>query len=59
MKICGAVAPRGMGGNPDMDVEENLIAGCRFCHDGAEASLISKDLLKQIAKERIDARISG
>ena len=38
---------RGMGGNPnqDKDVIENLISGCRPCHDDAEAGLISKQTL--------------
>ncbi len=52
--ICHII-PRGMGGSKTKDYNENLIAGCRFCHMRDEAGLISKDKLKQIAKERIDA----
>ena len=51
--LCGSVAvdihhisPRGMGGNPDKDVPDNLIALCRECHDLAEAGKISKDELR-------------
>ena len=40
------IEPRGMGGNPDKDVFENLIALCRSCHDKAESGEISRDQLK-------------
>lgn len=48
------IDPRGMGGNPNKSREcvENYIAGCRHCHDDAEAGKISKESLydKQAAK---------
>ena len=52
------IEPRGMGGSKSKDVNENLIAGCRFCHDLAEAGGVSKDKLKQIAQRRINANLS-
>jgi len=59
MPECGAVAvdihhidPRGMGGNPDKDVIENLVGLCRDCHDKAEAGIITKDELKQLTHSR-------
>lgn len=50
------IEPRGMGGNPSKDRNDNLVAGCRYCHMADEAGLISKEKLKQIAKERIDGK---
>ena len=52
---CGDVAcdihhiePRGMGGNPDKDILENLIALCRNCHEKAESGAITKEQLKDL-----------
>jgi len=54
-EVCPSVAvdihhiePRGMGGNPDKDVIENLIALCRDCHSKAEAGAITKEELKAL-----------
>lgn len=44
------IDPRGMGGNPDKDVFENLIGLGRKCHDLAEAGKISKAELKKAKK---------
>ena len=52
-EICGEeilvdihhIDPRGMGGNPDKDVFENLIGLGRKCHDLAEAGKITKKQL--------------
>jgi hypothetical protein len=37
------IDPRGMGGNPDADVEGNLIGLCRGCHTLAEKGRITKE----------------
>lgn len=47
------IDPRGMGGNPAKDVNENLIAGCRPCHTKAEQGEISREYLKKLAQQRI------
>lgn len=47
------IDPRGMGGNPDKDVIENLIGACTPCHIKAEASIISKDDLREIVARRM------
>lgn len=52
--ICH-IEHRGMGGDATKDVNENLVAGCRPCHNKVDASLIDKEELKLIAKRRIDA----
>ena len=44
------IDPRGMGGNPDKDVFENLIGLGRRCHDKAEAGEISKEQLLKAKK---------
>ena len=53
--ICH-ISHKGMGGNPDKDVNENLLAGCRNCHDKSE--FIDKDKLREIARRRINANLS-
>jgi len=57
--ICH-IEHKGMGGSKLKDVNENLVAGCRACHnaiDGANSPL-NKDELKLIAQRRINANIS-
>jgi len=60
-EVCNSVAcdihhieARGMGGNPDKDVSENLIALCRDCHDKAEAGIITKEQLRAIKQKYED-----
>jgi len=48
------IDPRGMGGDKTKDVPENLIAGCRPCHEKAEAGEIEREVLKDIALKRIE-----
>jgi hypothetical protein len=48
------IDPRGMGGDETKDVPENLIAGCRNCHNLAEAGKIEREVLKEIALKRIE-----
>lgn len=48
------IEPRGIGGNPSKDVNENLIAMCRCDHDQAEAGQIPKELLRELARKRIE-----
>ena len=59
VEICH-IEHKGMGGQPSKDVNENLLAGCRPCHDAIDGanSPLSKDELKQIARRRIDANLS-
>lgn len=51
--ICH-IRHRGMGGQPSLDVEENLVAGCRNCHD----KNVDEDILREIARKRIERRES-
>jgi 5-methylcytosine-specific restriction endonuclease McrA len=48
------IDPRGMGGDKTKDVPENLIAGCRNCHNKAEAGEIEREVLKEIVLKRIE-----
>ena len=46
---------RGMGGDATKDVNENLVAGCRNCHEKVDKSLIDKEYLREIARKRIES----
>ena len=48
------IEPRGMGGNPNKDVPENLIALCRDCHEKAESGEITKEQLQEIKQKYED-----
>ncbi len=48
------IYPRGMGGNPDKDVIENLMALCRDCHDDAEAGRLTKEELTEIHLRKME-----
>ena len=57
-RVCGSTAndihhiePKGMGGRPDADTPDNLIALCRSCHEDAHANIITKEYLKHIVNE--------
>lgn len=50
--ICHIDA-KGIGGK---DENENLVAGCRNCHEQTEGQRKYKQRLKEIAKNRIEAR---
>jgi hypothetical protein len=56
--ICH-IEPKGMGGNPNKEKDriENLIAGCRNCHEDSEGRF--KELLKEKQRLLIKQRISN
>ena len=52
---CGSTAndvhhiiPKGMGGRPNADTPDNLIALCRMCHIEAHANILTKEYLKEL-----------
>ena len=56
--VCGAssvdihhIEPKGMGGRPNADTPDNLIALCRHCHMEAHANILTKDYLKGLLSE--------
>jgi 5-methylcytosine-specific restriction endonuclease McrA len=58
-RVCGTTAqdihhiePKGMGGRPNADTPDNLIALCRSCHEKAHANILTKEYLKQLINEQ-------
>lgn len=47
------IIPKGMGGRANADVEENLIALCRHCHEAAHQNALDQSRLQKIAWDRI------
>ena len=54
-RVCGSTAndihhiePKGMGGRPNADTPDNLIALCRECHEKAHGNIYTKDFLKSL-----------
>lgn len=62
-EVCGStpcqvhhIILKGMGGNPEADCIENLIALCGHCHDVAHGKVRNESLFREELFEIVDRR---